>query len=284
VNAINHALNAVFDALLWPLELLGRPAALVLASAVAGVLALLLFKQLSFQKRIRAVKDRIQAHLIEIRIYQDDLRITARAITRVLARNFQYLALNLLPFIPLSLPFAIVLAQLVVRYGFGPTPVTDTGAHALPGATALVRVELERESAALAGGLRLELPAGVEARSPLVRLASEGVAFQEVLVRAPGEHVLVVVLADGTRETKRIAGGVNVRAAQPERAKGVLHALLWPAEDALASASPLASISATQPDSELGWLPGGPGGVVLVFLVASLVAGALAIKPLKVTI
>lgn len=284
MNAINHALNAAFDTLLWPLELLGRPAALVLASAVAGVLALLLFKQLSFQKRIRAVKDRIQAHLIEIRIYQDDLRITSRAIAKVLARNFHYLALNLLPFIPLSLPFAIVVAQLVVRYGFGPTPISVAGEHTLPGATTLVRVELERGSAALAGGLRLELPAGVEARSPLVRLASEGVAFQEVLVRAPGEHVLVVTLADGTRETKRLAGGVQVRESQPERAKGLVHALLWPAEDTLASASPLASLSVTQPDSELGWLPGGPGGVVLVFLIASLVAGALAIKPLKVTI
>lgn len=284
MNAINHALNTAFDALLWPLDQLGRPTALLLASAIAGVFALLLFKQLSFQKRIRAVKDRIQAHLIEIRIYQDDLRITARAIAKVLTRNFQYLGLNLLPFIPLSLPFAIVLAQLVVRYGFGPVPVAAEHAQPLAGATTLVRIELERESAQLAAGLRLELPTGVEARSPLVRLASEGVAYQEVLVRAAGEHELVATLADGTRETKRLPAGVRVRALQPERAKGVFHALLWPAEDALASDSPFASISATQPDSELGWLPGGPGGVVLVFLVASLVAGALAIKPLKVTI
>lgn len=284
MNAINHAFDTGFDALLWPLDQLGRPVALVLASAVAGVLALLLFKQVSFQKRIRAVKDRIQAHLIEIRIYQDDLRITARAIAKVLARNFQYLALNLVPFIPLSLPFAIVLAQLVVRYGFDPVPVTGEQAQPLPGTATLVRIELERESASLASSLRLELPPGVEARSPLVRLASEGVAYQEVLVRAAGVHELVVTLANGTRETKQLAAGVHVRTSQPERAKGLVHALLWPAEDALAPGSPFASISATLPDSRLGWLPGGPGGVVLVFLVASLVAGALAVKPLKVTI
>lgn len=284
MNAINHAMNRVFDLVLAPLSFAGPEMALILISGIFGILALIVFKHISSQKGIKHAKNKIKAHLIEIRIYQDDLRITSRAIAKVLARNFHYLALNLLPFIPLSLPFAIVLAQLVVRYGFGPTPISVPGEHTLPGATTLVRVELERGSAALAGGLRLELPAGVEARSPLVRLASEGVAFQEVLVRAPGEHVLVVTLADGTRETKRLAGGVQVRETQPERAKGLVHALLWPAEDTLASASPLASLSVTQPDSELGWLPGGPGGVVLVFLIASLVAGALAIKPLKVTI
>jgi hypothetical protein len=39
-----------------------------------------------------------------------------------------------------------------------------------------------------------------------------------------------------------------------------------------------------QPDADLGWLPGGPGGIVLSFLVLSMLAGALAIKPLKVQI
>ena len=43
------------------------------------------------------------------------------SILRVLARNFQYLAYNLGPFLPLAIPFVFVLAQLVVRYAYAPT-------------------------------------------------------------------------------------------------------------------------------------------------------------------
>ena len=34
MNTINHAVSRVFDVLLWPLDQLGRPAALIVASAV----------------------------------------------------------------------------------------------------------------------------------------------------------------------------------------------------------------------------------------------------------
>lgn len=282
MNAINHAVTAVFDVLLWPLELLGRPAALVLASAVFGVLALFVFKHVSWQKGIRAAKDRIQAGLIEIRIYQDDLRVASKAIVKVLMRNFVYLGLNLLPFVPLSIPFAFVLAQFVVRYGFAPVDVHSGPTPIVAGQGTLIEVVLEREHERDVAGLSIEYPAGVEAVSPLVRAG--GRAFQEVVARAPGRHEIVVRLEGGARETKLLFAGEAGRVMQGERGSGVFHALLWPAEDAFAGDSPFERITFAYPDSEFGWLPGGIGGVLLVFLVASMAAGALAIKPLKVQI
>jgi hypothetical protein len=53
--------------------------------------------------------------LIEIRIYSDDPRIFLRAIGLTLWANLRYLTLNLLPFVPLSIPFTLVIAQCVVR-------------------------------------------------------------------------------------------------------------------------------------------------------------------------
>src|SRR5690349_10549423 len=120
MNPLNHASTRIFDTLLAPLEHLPFPSAIVAVSAVFGVLGLVAFKHLSAQKRISAAKEKIKAHLIEIRIYQDDLAIVGKAIGKVLLRNFQYLGLNLGPFVPLSIPFVLVLSQLVVRYGFRP--------------------------------------------------------------------------------------------------------------------------------------------------------------------
>ena len=49
MNAVHRVLSAIFDVLLMPLERMGDLAALVLTSGVFGILALLVFKQISWQ-------------------------------------------------------------------------------------------------------------------------------------------------------------------------------------------------------------------------------------------
>lgn len=284
MNAVNHAVTALFDLLLRPLESLGPAVALIVVSGVFGVLALIAFKFISYQKGIKTAKDKIKAHLIEIRIYQDDLAIVTRAIGSVLLRNFQYMAYNFGPFVPLAIPFTFVVAQLVVRFAFGPVPTAQTAAEFLPGQGTTIEVALTRERAALVEGLRIEYPAGVKPVSPLVRIPSEGRAFQEFIATDPGTHELRFVLADGTHETKMLVAGEPTRVMQPERGRGFFSALLWPAEDTFASSSPFEHIVFTYPDRDLGWLPGGTGGVLIVFLVASMAFGLVALKPLGIQI
>jgi len=311
MNALNHAITAVFDVLLWPLDQLGRGPALVIASGLFGVFALFVFKHISPQRAIRAAKERVKAHLIEIRIYQDDLRLVARAIGKVLACNLRYLGLNLLPFVPLSIPFAFVLAQFVVRYAFDPVhvhaPVARTAPHVpsdgdassngadgsrvsdstswLAGTGTTISIDLKRSAAAQVAGLTIGYSEGVRPVSPLVRVPSEGRAFQEVAVSRGGAHRIEIAFADGRRETKQLVAGDDApRVMQPERGSGFVSALLWPAEDAFASDSPIERVAFTYPDSDMGWLPGGTGGVLIVFLVSSMLFGALAIKPLRVQI
>jgi hypothetical protein len=284
MNAVNHVVTALFDALLRPFELLGRPAALVLVSGIFGIGALILFKHISAQRAIKSVKDKIKAHLIEIRIYQDDLAIVGRAIAKILLRNLQYIALNFGPFIPLSIPFVLVLAQLVTRYAYAPIPVQAESTHVMPGKGTLIEVELARDRASLVQGLKIEYPAGIRAVSPLVRIPSEGRAYQEVVATSAGAHEFEIVLADGTRAKKALAAGTAARSMQPERGRGFFAALLWPAEDAFAGDSPIERISFAYPDGDLGWFPGGPSGVLIVFLVASMAFGVIVMKPLGIQI
>jgi hypothetical protein len=285
MNALNRAVTAASDALLWPFEQLGVAWSLVLVSGIFGVLALFLFKYLSAQRRIRCVKDRIKGHLIEIRIWQDDLRVVGQATGKVLLRNFQYLGLNLLPFLPLSIPFVFVLAQLVVRYAFAPIPLRAPGVAWMAGQGTTVEIQLSDAASAQASALVVHLPPGIEAVSPLVRIPSEGRAFQEIVARASGEYEITAEIPGLGSATKRVAAGdVSPRTLQPARGAGFLDALLWPAEPTFEADSPFESIAIVYPDRDLGWLPGGPGGVVLTFLIASMVFGALAIRPLKVTI
>lgn len=285
MDALNRILTATFDVLLRPLEFLGSMVALVVVSAVFGVLALIAFKHISWQKGIKAVKDKIKGHMIAIRIYQDDLAVVARSIGGVLVRNLQYLGLNFGPFVPLAIPFVFVIAQMVVRYGFEPVPVHTEPASLMAGQATTVEVRLVREQRALASGMRLELPEGVKAVSPLVRSAREGRAFVEVAAVRPGTHELTFVLPDGTRETKLlVAGNGGARWLQPERVKSVWSAMLWPAERTFAADSPFERIHFIYPEREFGWFPAGPLGVILIFVVASMAVGFALLKPLGVQI
>ena len=98
MNAVNRAMTAIFDVVLTPFELLGAEAALVLVSGVFGILALIVFKHISYQKGIKGTKDRIKGNLIAIRIYQDDLMVVLTSVVKVLVRNTQYLFFNFGPF------------------------------------------------------------------------------------------------------------------------------------------------------------------------------------------
>ncbi|MEM7515456.1 MAG: hypothetical protein AAF368_00840 [Planctomycetota bacterium] len=298
MNALNGFVTKLFDVVLSPFEALGFEWALILVSGVFGILALIAFKYISYQKGIKAAKDKIKGHLIAVRLYQNDLGIVAKSVFKVLARNLQYLGLNFGPFVPLAIPFVFVLAQLVTRYAFDPIPVESVVVNesaegrtsAWPvqrraGLGTVVRIEMAKGSEERASELAVELPEGLRATSAFVRNGRDGVAFQEFVATNPGEYDIAFTLPDGTRETKRVVAGTRARKMQPERVKGTFTAVLWPAEDKLPSDSPFEHIAFEYPESALGWLPGvGLGGVLLVFLVASMLFGVLVLKPLGIQI
>lgn len=294
MNALNSLLNSVFDALLTPLEWGGVALSLIVLSGVFGVLALYVFKYISWQQGIKASKDRIKGHMIEIRLFQDDLRVVGRAVAMVLVRNVQYMALNFGPILPLAIPFAFLAAQFVTRYAYDPLPVVAAEAKLMPGQGTLLEVQLAPGHYDQVAGLKLELPEGLRALSPLVRAPSEGRAFVEVAAAAPGLHEVAFTLASGERGTKQVAvGDAAPRLFQPRRVSARdwyrvddpdHWPVLWPAEEAFDADSAFRAIALAYPQRDLGWLPGGEVGILITIVVASMVIGAAAIKPLGVQI
>ena len=289
MNAINRGLTAFFDLVLRPLEAVGPEYSLTLVSGIFGVLALVVFKHISSQKGIKATKDKIKGHMIEIRLYQDDLGLVSKAIGKVLLRNFQYLFLNFGPFLPLAVPFAFVVAQMVVRYAFEPVAVVrDEPSQVLPGLGTTLRVDLKPGFASRAGEIELVLPEGLVPVSKLARV--RGFAAQEFVATQPGDYDIRIRFA-GQEYTKEFRARdpqgtlPRPRRMQPERGEGFFAALLWPAEETFGADSPLARVSFAYPESDLGWIPSsGPGGVILWFVIASMAFGLIMLKPLGVQI
>lgn len=285
MNALNRMTTRVFDVLMTPFELLGNEIALILVSGLFGIVALLIFKQISWQKGIKNAKDKIKGDMIAIRIYQDDLVVVGSSVVKVFFRNFHYLALNFLPILPLMLPFVLVMAQLVVRYGFAPIPVQDPTVAVLPGEGTMLEVYAADGRHAEIAGMRIDLPAGLKALSPPAVNAADGVCFQEVIATQPGEWEILFEFEDGTRAVKKVVTGEEpVRVMQPERVSDFWTAWLWPAEDTFPSTCPIDRVTLTYPDQELKWLPDGPFCIIIVFFVSSMAFGALILKPLGIQI
>jgi hypothetical protein len=290
MDFVNRATTALFDLLMPIFGLAGPTVALILISGLVGVLGLICFKYISWQGGIKSTKAKIWGGIIEIRLYQDDLVIVARAVGKVLGRNVQYLFLNFGPIVPLLIPFGLVFAQLVVRQGFDPIPLADRPVtELLAGEGTLVEVTLGPEARGKLDEAQIELPPTLEAISPVVRIPSEGRLLVEVAAVASGVQEMVVRVG-GERVTKVVAtGDVEPPAKlQPERARGMA-ALLWPGERST-DGTGVERILVPHPDRPVpgfGWSPlplEGVGGLMILFFVFSIVIGGLVLKPLGVQI
>src|ERR1017187_7527376 len=91
-RAIDVMLALIFRLFSWSPGL-----GLALISATAGVGMLWIFRHASNQTQIRIVKRRVQAHLMELRIYIDEPSVMWRAQKALFVSNLRYLGLMLRP-------------------------------------------------------------------------------------------------------------------------------------------------------------------------------------------
>lgn len=285
MNAINRAATAVFDLLVLPFQALGPELTIVILSGLFGIVALILFKFISFQKSIKSTKDKIKGGMIEIRIYQNDLGIVSKAVGKVLGRNFQYMGLNILPFIPLSIPFVLALAQLVCRFGFAPIPEWDEYKQHAPGGGVVIEISMEKGAEAAIADLEVRVPDTLEVKQPLMRNSGVGKAWIEVVAVGSGNEELEFVFPGGKLDTKSIVtgDGPSPKLMAGERVSNFWKQWLWPAEPSFENTE-IDEVKFTYPDRELRWMPDGVIGVLVAFVVASMAFGLLILKPLGITI
>jgi hypothetical protein len=117
MQAINSAIGALLDALLWPFQ--GWPlAGLTVVSLLVSLGLLAAFKITSNQRALAAAKRRMQANLFELRLFQDDPRLVMRVVGELLRQQAVYLRYAFVPLLWVALPLAILAAHLEARYGY----------------------------------------------------------------------------------------------------------------------------------------------------------------------
>lgn len=265
MNAILRGLDRGFDLLFRFLGLLPPVLALAVLAVVMAIAALLVFRWVSNQKAIRKAKDLIGAHVLEIRLFPDQLSVVGRAYLAMLAGTFAYLRHALRPVAVLSVPLFFLFVQMEAYFDYKPLPVSEDF---------LLRATLAQGQDI--NGLQIALPPGVELTAPPVHIPDDREVDWRLKPRKAGEYEVRLEIR-GAEYTKRIVADTGLRRVNSERKRGgIWETLLSQAEPPLPRGGPLESIAVQYPSREIAvwkW----EFNWALVFLVFML-AAALALK------
>ena len=205
--------------------------------AVSGLTALLMlfaFRFASDQRGIGTAKDRIKAHLLEIRLFRDEPWLVLRAQKHILLAILGYLRLAMAPIAVLILPVVYLALHLELFFGYQPL-------HA--GESAVVSVTLDDRVAWDKVQVDLAVPDGVQVETPPLRIARTREVDWRLRGLREGTHDIVVTVGDAAYP-KMLTVNDGLHRVIPARERGSwLAALFVPGETPLPSDAPVKAIS-----------------------------------------
>jgi hypothetical protein len=261
MQTYNNIASAIFDFLLAPF---GHEIALfdlILWPVIMGIGALQVYKYTSNQGAIARVKRQISMHLLEIRLFRDDIAQVLLSTIKIIAKNVIYIAHNLTPMAVMLIPMVALMVQLVAHYAYEPAEV---------GSVELLHLKLDPNASISSQDVSLEIPDGVHLDAPAVRTA-DGQVFWRVRADQPGDHVFQVQVGDEIYEKGWAVGG-GPRKIPVKRLRS-WEAVLYPGEAAIPSGAPILSLELDMHTRPLDFVWDGELGILMWAMVLSLVAG-----------
>jgi hypothetical protein len=249
MNFINSLLTTVADWALYPLSRWPFVALLV-GSAITGVLMTLVFRYTSNQKALGTVVDRTRGHLLAIKLFKDDMRGMFRSLFHIFRLVLARLWYSVSPILVMIIPLLFLLAQLALRYEHRPLEV---------GESAIVELQLTPDAWLSYQSAKLETGDQVEIETdPLRDEAQHSVAWR-IRPTAAGASTLRWQMGPASVEKQLVSSDDDGRIQVVSRRRAGprwLDRLLNPGEPAFGLFSPVSSIVVHYPRREtrlLGW-------------------------------
>lgn len=265
---VNAALTALFDFLLTPLSVLGPSLVLFIISLLAGLLMLLIFRVTSNQPRIKAVKDKMQAHLLEILLFKDSPRIILSAQKHLLLYNARYMRYAFTPMLYMILPISLLLVHLDGWFGYRPLKI---------GESAIVSVKLSDEGPRLLTQVSLEADAGLRVETPPLRITETGEIDWRIRAAAPGDHDITVRTAShAIRKKVSVSQAGFTRLSRSTPGSSFLDILLNPGERPIEPEAFINAIEVGYPAREISIIGWRSHWLVLFFVLS--IAGGFAFR------
>jgi hypothetical protein len=238
------------------------PLLLVLAiSIIIGLLMVIVFRYTSDQKAIGRAKDRLKAHLLAVRLFQDQLPVVRRAYGKILRGTGSYLRLAFTPFLIVLLPITFLIVQLDRYFGWMPLQPAQT-----------FLVEARVDDAAALNDASLQLPPELSSSAPAVHIPRDKEVVWRVVAERSGQFAIQIAAA-GQTVSKQVVVAPGLARISPLRLRGRFWERVFRSgEPALADNSPVQSIEISYPPRVIGfaWME---WNWIVLFFVVSLIAG-----------
>jgi len=233
---------------------------------------LLVFGRFSNQKQLKKAKARLQAHVLSVRLFQDQLKVVLKAYPRILGGVLGYLRHALKPAALLFVPLLVLTVVLEPYFGYEPLKAEENF---------LITAKVEKPEQLEA--VKLELPPGLRETAPPVHVLAEREIVWRVMADVPGRFNVNIQL-DGQSYTKTLMVGEGLARVTTGRWRaGFWDHLFDASESMLPRGAPLAAI-------EVGYSPRliNLGLVewnwIIVLFFAAIIAALLLKKPFGVEI
>jgi uncharacterized membrane protein (DUF106 family) len=263
MSIINRCMTVVFDMVY---AVLGPVSALVILSAMFGIVALIVIRYCSNQAAVARIKDAIKADMLAVKLFKDELRVMFLAVPRVIASAVKLQVHMVPPLLVMIGPMILVCAQMAAWHEWRALRVDEP---------AIVTVTLRPDAPTATLDLTPE-PTESVTLSHRVRAASINQVSWNARGSLPGRHTLTFVV-DGVPITKDLVIADDLTRVSPSRHNGAwVDSLLYPCESPLPAESIVQSVSVAYPPLD-SWVYGSTWWLVW-FLVISIVV-ALLLKP-----
>lgn len=260
MNVFNAAVSGLFDLLLAPFRSLSPWIALAVVSLLTGFLMLFIYRRASNQDGIRRVKNRIKAHLLELRLFKNDLGVSLRAQGSILAANLKYIGYAFKPLLVMIVPVLLILIQL--NDWFGSRPLRA-------GEQALVKVRLAEGYSPIETDLRLDASAGLVVETPPLRIEEDREVDWRIRAESPGVRELILRWADQSAAKKVVVeDGRLARVSTAKVRTNIWREISHPGEKSLPSDSPVTTFEVRYPERRLGLFGIGVHWLVAYFVLS----------------
>jgi hypothetical protein len=209
-------------------------------SVAFGLVTSWVFRRFTDAGAVRATRGRLQAHLLEFRLFFDEPALIWKAQKALLGDNLRLLWLLWRPLLILSIPAAWLFVQLDAVYGWEPLPLRRS---------AVVTVQLERTLEPADARTTLQTPPGISVETPPVRIFAERQISWRIRPVRTARGTLTVMLPGGAVEKTIAAGERTVFLAR--RRERSLSAFLFHPEEPRLTASNVAWVEVDYPKADV---------------------------------
>lgn len=244
----NSAFGKIFDALFLPFRGMSPWVGMILFSFLTGLLMLFVFKWTSNQQGIQKVKNRIKAHLLELRLFKDSLSQSLRSQGNILRCNLTYISYSVKPMLVMIIPLILIIIQLNFWFGYESLE---------PNESIILKIKLAEDQNPLETQISVQPSSGLVMETPPLRIAeSQEINWRFSATQEGIQQFTVTINGETVTKKVSVAQKPLSKISPLKTNKKFLDQVMYPTESPIKGQIPIRTIEIQYPTKSMnlfGW-------------------------------